>query len=490
MSVVNRMLYSLRLRAVKTDDMPPLLKRLFVITQLRDDDNNLRWWKIIIPMVLLSSAVIYTTVFKAYKEEPIEHNMGIKTLAVLKKQETLEILLPDTKNEKKHDVVVEQDIVIDDPIDQDRNEILDHAMQRALDHKLPDESILEQPTVISSEPHSPMMQTPVNERMHTEDTTGHGVTVPQNEFLSHLPALPHRLLDQSHHDDAYVKLHGLGAPLDFVAETVSTDVSQAIEPDVSAEMISEAKVVENSQTGRKHVKIVAPEKKEKPLIKKKEPPIKKPQLSATVVTIARKKIIKKPLPLTAEEQSIAAYTNAVDDLVKGKLAGAEQSLYLALKHDNNNRQARETLAGILINHRRLSEAQQVLQQGMQAAPDYFPYRQWLARIHLENNEPAKALPVLNQGSDHFQDNADYLALLAIIYQQLGRYSDAIEFFQKAIELRPKESRWWLAMGLAYETENNWESAKNSYVEAINTHQLQSDASKYVYERLALVSNKQ
>ena len=193
------------------------------------------------------------------------------------------------------------------------------------------------------------------------------------------------------------------------------------------------------------------------------------------------------MPLTAEEQSIVAYTDAVDALTKGKLAGAEQSLYAALKHNSNNRQARETLAGVLINRQRLSEAQQVLQQGIKSAPDYFPFSQWLARIYLENNEPANALQLLEQGLDHFQDNADYLALLAIIYQQSGFHSDAIVFFQKAIELRPTESRWWLAMGLAHEAKNNWIAAKKAYVEAINTRQLQSGAAKYTHGRLTFVA---
>jgi len=492
MNVVNRMLYSLRARAVKTDDMPPLLQRLFVITQLRDEDDNLLWWKIIIPLMLLISTTISAVVLHAYKDEPMGHEpeASVKTLAVLKKQETSVSLPADTKNQLHHEAIAEQEVVTDDPIDQDRNEILDHAMRGELDHHLPDESILEQQAITPNELHSPMMQSSVHEQMLAEGTTGHGATAPPNELLSHIPAFPNSLLDQTHHDYAYAKIHGLEPPLDVVEAAASTDISQPTKPVASVKAKSEKMIAEKAQTARKHVKQVVSDKKPKPLIRKKQQPTKKQQSSRTVVTTASRKVMKKALPLTAEEQSIAAYTDAVEALAKGKLAGAEQFLYTALKHDNNNRQARETLAGLLINHRRLSEAQQVLQQGIKAAPDYFPFSRWLARIYLENNEPANALQVLEQGLDHFQDNADYLALLAIIYQQSSLHSDAIAFFQKAIELRPTESRWWLAIGLSYEAENNWKGAKKAYVEAINTRQLQSGASKYVYDRLASVATKE
>jgi len=472
MSVVNRMLYNLRARAVKTDDMPPLLRRLFIITQLRDDDNNVVWWKIIVPAVLLTSTVISATVLHQSQEEPIvqesmmhEPDSAVKTLAVLEKKEDASVGSPhDTIDHAQHAVILEQDRVVDDPIDQDRNEILNNAVNGVLDQTLPDESILEQQTGIISEPISPVVQTSVNEQMLLEGTTGHGVTEPQNEVLPHMPAFPSSLLDHTHHDYRYTKIHGLG-------EIASADISQPSKSVTAVHVASKTTVAEKQP------------------IRQQQKPTKKQQSSESVVTKKRKRVIKKTLPLTAEEQSIAAYADAVNALAKGKVAGAEQHLYAALKHDSHNQQARETLAAMLINHRRLPEAQKILRQGIEVAPDYFPFSRWLARIYLENNESANALEVLEKGLDRFQDNADYLALLAVIYQQLGLHRDAIAFFQKAIELRPTESRWWLAIGLAYEVGNNWKAAKEAYVEAINTRQLQSGASKYVYDRLASVARK-
>lgn len=53
-------------------------------------------------------------------------------------------------------------------------------------------------------------------------------------------------------------------------------------------------------------------------------------------------------------------------------------------------------------------------------------------------------------------------LLGDVYMELGRTDEAIETYDRAIQLRPDDTSPHLKLGLAYITKNNWNAALGQY----------------------------
>lgn len=153
--------------------------------------------------------------------------------------------------------------------------------------------------------------------------------------------------------------------------------------------------------------------------------------SAPEVTI-KEATIKKQIGV--EQKSANHYRQALAYLQQGRVAEAQASLATALDVDATNHEARQVLAGLLLDNKRLDEASTTLAAGLAIAPEQTDFRMALARLQVEAGNMTEALNTLEQGLPFAKNHADYLHFFATLLQRANRHEEAITHYTSALSL--------------------------------------------------------
>lgn len=193
-----------------------------------------------------------------------------------------------------------------------------------------------------------------------------------------------------------------------------------------------------------------------------------------------RKQMREPTPRDLSENE---YRKAVGLLNLGRLAEAEAGFQSALGHYPENHQARQGLIGLLVQGRKLEEAERVLEEGVRLAPAQTGFSMTLARVQADRGDSERAIATLQQGYEHAQGSADYAAFLAALLQRQGRNEEAIRYFQAALRVRPGTGVWWLGLGISLQAANQPAAAQNAYQQARATGNLHPELAALAEQRL-------
>ena len=98
--------------------------------------------------------------------------------------------------------------------------------------------------------------------------------------------------------------------------------------------------------------------------------------------------------ISAEQKSANAYRQALSNLQQGRIAEAQNYLTQAIEANPLNMDARQTLAGLLLDNNRKEEAKATLASGLAIAPEQTGFRIALARLQVELGDKSGALKYL------------------------------------------------------------------------------------------------
>jgi MSHA biogenesis protein MshN len=145
--------------------------------------------------------------------------------------------------------------------------------------------------------------------------------------------------------------------------------------------------------------------------------------------------------------------------------------------------ARQGLLGLLVQARKLEEAERVLEEGVRLSPGQTGFSMTLARLQADRGDNAGAIATLQRGLEHAQGSAEYAAFLAALLQRQGQHEEAIEQFQAALRLRPGSGIWWLGLGMSLQAANRPAAAQEAYLQARAAGNLQPDLAALAEQRL-------
>lgn len=192
---------------------------------------------------------------------------------------------------------------------------------------------------------------------------------------------------------------------------------------------------------------------------------------------------KKVRVLTAEQQAENNYQMALVQYRSKQPDRAESSLRDVLSTHPTHLQARELLAGLLLEGGRAADATEVLVEGLAHTPSHYVFASMLSGIYIELGEESMALTTLESAQSHAQGDADYRGFLATLYQRANRHAEAIENYRAALSLRVFESKWWLGLGISYEAMRDSAAAENAFMRAQKDGRLTPALSRYADDRL-------
>ena len=189
---------------------------------------------------------------------------------------------------------------------------------------------------------------------------------------------------------------------------------------------------------------------------------------------------------TPAERAESEFRKATALLNQGRVAEAIDGFKSTLQQDAGHAPARQALVGLLLENRRMDEAQQVLQEGLSLNPGRSAYAMLLARIQVERGDLQGAHEILSRHAGSATGDADYYAFDAALLQRLGRHKEAVAGYQSALKLAPRAGLWWMGMGISLQADKRNPEALDAFRQAKSAGGLSPDLLAFVDQRMKLL----
>lgn len=177
------------------------------------------------------------------------------------------------------------------------------------------------------------------------------------------------------------------------------------------------------------------------------------------------------------------YQNALQKAEAGHYQLAMQDLVSLLKLDPDYKDARVSLIALLIDQDKLMEAEKMIQVGLQQNPEFIPFIELKARILALNGKYKLALNTLRSRTPNIDENPEYHAFIAAMYQQNNDYSLAASLYRQLLAINSNNSSWWFGLGVSLDKLNQEKNAIDAYQHALNVGHLSPESTTYLQSRL-------
>ena len=190
-----------------------------------------------------------------------------------------------------------------------------------------------------------------------------------------------------------------------------------------------------------------------------------------------------------EQKSNNYYRLALAQLQQGRVSEAQANLSLALESNPANQEARQTLAGLLLENKRQDEAKAILTAGLAIAPEQNDFRMAIARLQVETGDRSSALNTLEQGLGYANNNADYQVFTATLLQSAKRHEDAVQHYMTALALRSNDAKALIGLGISLQALGKLDKAQEAFNRAQATATLSPELTLFVEQQLKQLNSR-
>ncbi|HEY6018975.1 MAG TPA: tetratricopeptide repeat protein [Candidatus Paceibacterota bacterium] len=192
---------------------------------------------------------------------------------------------------------------------------------------------------------------------------------------------------------------------------------------------------------------------------------------------------KQTTQISTQQQAENEFRRAYQLMRQGHnaeaLAGYEAPLALDPGHDL----ARQTMVSLLLQNKRIADAERVLQEGLEHNPRQSSFAMLLARLQVEHNALPQALDTLLKALPYAEGQPDYQAFVAALLQRQSRHAEAIEQYQKALQLEPRSGVWLMGLGISLRAEQRNADARDAFKRALDSNTLNAELHAYVTQQI-------
>jgi len=125
----------------------------------------------------------------------------------------------------------------------------------------------------------------------------------------------------------------------------------------------------------------------------------------------------------------------------------------------------QALLQLYENQSRVQDSEQLLLHAINNTNDDSEFKHLLLKLYLSHDQQQKADALISSLDLNTLKSAEFLAFLAMHHQRANQPQKSILLYNKALAIKPQETRWWLGLGLAYETLEKWRDARSAYIKA-------------------------
>jgi MSHA biogenesis protein MshN len=213
-------------------------------------------------------------------------------------------------------------------------------------------------------------------------------------------------------------------------------------------------------------------------------PAESPALAAPVKpkpAPAVKAIDKRDRVRSAADNAEAHFRRAALLLNHGRVSEAEDQLVAALLADPAHAAARQTYVALLLEQRRIDVARRLLQEALAINPAQATFALGLARIHAEQRDYVAALEVMDHAGSVAR-NAEFQALRGAVLQRLNRHGEAVDAYENAIRGGTQPATTWVGFGISLEALGRRPEAAQAYRRALAGGPIAPEAREYAESR--------
>lgn len=195
---------------------------------------------------------------------------------------------------------------------------------------------------------------------------------------------------------------------------------------------------------------------------------------------------ESPPPLkqiSPRQRADAEYRKGLQARQAGRVPEALAAFETALKVHERHQQARLALAALLLDNGQATAAERVLQAGLALKPLQLPFAMALARMQVEREQLPQAVETLQGYLAQADDNADFQAFYAALLQRQQRHKEAVNHYQLALRLQPRNGLWLMGYGISLQALERKEDASLAYRHALATQTLSPELSAFVQQKL-------
>lgn len=187
--------------------------------------------------------------------------------------------------------------------------------------------------------------------------------------------------------------------------------------------------------------------------------------------------------LSQEQQDSNTSQKALVLVQQGRLYEAYEQLLTYLGSNPAARISRETLATVLFAQNELPQARIVVEEGLQLAPNYAPFKKIMARLLMQDGEVAQAMELMRNVPPELSSDPEYFELLASLYQQSNEHSLAVTTYQELLRTNAQQGRWWAGLAISLEAQGRLSDAKDSFQQALLLSNLDTELRQYSQKRV-------
>ena len=230
-----------------------------------------------------------------------------------------------------------------------------------------------------------------------------------------------------------------------------------------------------------------------PIVERSPAPAVAP-VSAVAAAPAKAKVTAPPKPASkpsvdkrervrsANDNAESHFRRAALLLNHGRVSEAEEQLVAALQADARHSAARQAYASLLLEQQRTSTARRVLQEALALEPAQPTFALALARIHAAERDYAAALAVLDRAAPVGQGAADFQAFRGAMLQRLGRHDEALLAYQNAVRDGTPPATAWIGYAISLEAVGKRSEAAQAYRRALTVGPIAAEARDYAESR--------
>jgi tetratricopeptide (TPR) repeat protein len=139
----------------------------------------------------------------------------------------------------------------------------------------------------------------------------------------------------------------------------------------------------------------------------------------------------------------------------------------ALEHDPASTDALQGMMNTYLAEKQVDQAIAAAKAQISKTPNSSGFYDLLGTALFQKKDFAAADAALHKSIELDKGNSDALVKLAQTQAAEGSTSDALATYQQSIKDHPKEVSFYILAGMLYESQGNWDQAKNLYQQALN-----------------------
>jgi len=191
------------------------------------------------------------------------------------------------------------------------------------------------------------------------------------------------------------------------------------------------------------------------------------ETSATVAAPSKTKpsFEKITRQLTLVERDQQANQQALQHMRAGRTQTANELLSKLIKEYPAAHQSRATLVALTLSQGYAPQAEQLLAQGLQLAPQQLAFIKLQARLLLSQQQVSQAVELLGAQLDAGAEDQELLALLASACQRDGQHERALQLYLQLLRQNNRQPQWWIGKAISLEALKQKAEALQAYRQA-------------------------